>query len=80
MKQVSIREFRANMNKHLSELPFELMKNGKVVGKVVASNTEDTTIHPPKQKPSTVTTEPPVKTVREFRSFSKAQQVKGFDK
>ena len=36
MRQVSIRDFRANMSMHLFDLPFEITKNGFVVAKVVA--------------------------------------------
>lgn len=38
MRQVSIREFRANMAKELTDLPFELVKRGEVLAVVAPGN------------------------------------------
>lgn len=35
IRQVSIRQFRMNMSKELSSLPFEIVRSGKVIAKVV---------------------------------------------
>lgn len=34
IRQVSIRQLRSNMAKELSDLPFDIVRNGKVIGRV----------------------------------------------
>lgn len=38
IRKVSIRQLRANLAKELNDLPFDIIKNGKVIGRVNAKH------------------------------------------
>lgn len=69
MRQVSIRQFRANMAKELSDLPFELVKNGRRIA-VVSDGVY--TIEP---KESVVYTNKPETCTQTFRPYGKLAQL-----
>ena len=76
MRKVSIRELRANLAKELDNLPFEIVKRGKVIAKCTQDNLnavprvhkEQGTIQPDRIEGDRVIYKIP------FRPYSKEQQ------
>lgn len=54
MRQVTIRQLRANLSAELKNLPFEITKNGLVVG--LCTQQQKTAKKPAKKQPTEITT------------------------